>query len=120
MIRYTRGAYADKFWFTLFHEIKHVFQQKVKTTFISGTDDEIEDINTILEVEANQFSSDYLIPPEEMKKWAPTFYTPDKEILEFSEKINIHPGIVAGRLQHEKIIGENRCSKMKQKYTIIM
>lgn len=29
-----RGLNADKFWFSLFHEIKHVLQQKIKTVFI--------------------------------------------------------------------------------------
>ena len=29
-----RFKYADIFWFSLFHEIKHVLQQKIKKTFI--------------------------------------------------------------------------------------
>lgn len=32
--------------------------------------------------------------------------------------IGIHPGIVAGRLQHEGFIAQNRCSKLKEKYVI--
>ena len=116
----TRGAYADKFWFTLFHEIKHVLQQKLKTTFISGSSDELEDINLALEEEADRFSSDYLIPPNQLKKWGPTRFTSDSEIVAFADSIGIHPGIVAGRLQHEQIIGENRCSRLKQKYTIVV
>lgn len=30
-----RGLDADKFWFSLFHEIKHVLQRKIKTVFVS-------------------------------------------------------------------------------------
>lgn len=116
----TRGAYADKFWFTLFHEIKHVLQQKLKTTFISGSSNELEDINAVLEEEADRFSSDYLIPPAKLKRWAPTQYTSDSEIVAFADSIGIHPGIVAGRLQHEKIISESRCNKLKQKYIIVI
>ena len=41
-----RGMNADRFWFSLFHEIKHVFQQKIKTVFISGSVEEMEDITT--------------------------------------------------------------------------
>ena len=44
--------------------------------------------------------------------------TSDNEIVEFAKSIGIHPGIVAGRLQHEKIIPQSRCSKLKEKYTI--
>lgn len=115
----TRGAYADKFWFTLFHEIKHVLQQKIKTTFISGMDRELEGIDIELEDEANKFASEYLISPKDLQRFSPTAYTTDEEILEFAAEIGIHPGIVAGRLQHDKIINENRCSKMKEKYTIV-
>lgn len=43
---------------------------------------------------------------------------PDDEIVEFAKTIGIHPGIVAGRLQHEGVIAQNRCSKLKEKYVI--
>ena len=36
-----RGLWADKFWFSLFHEIKHIFQQKTKETFINSTNKDI-------------------------------------------------------------------------------
>ena len=113
-----RGLNADKFWFSLFHEIKHVFQQKIKTVFVSGTEAEMINYNNTLEEEADRFASDYLIPPNELRRFAPTRYTSDREIVEFAKSIGIHPGIVAGRLQHEKIIPQNRCSKLKEKYTI--
>ncbi|WP_454970911.1 hypothetical protein [Dorea sp.] len=48
----------------------------------------------------------------------PTRYTSDDEIVEFAKSVGIHPGIVAGRLQHEGIIAQNRCSKLKEKYVI--
>jgi addiction module HigA family antidote len=113
-----RGLDADKFWFSLFHEIKHVLQQKTKTVFISGSIEEQEDINNSLEQEANEFAANYLIPPRELRKFSPTKYTTDNEIVAFANSIGIHPGIVAGRLQYEKIIPHNRCSKLKEKYMI--
>ena len=114
----TRGAYADKFWFTLFHEIKHILQQKVKTVFISGDSKELAVLNKELEDEADKFSSDYLIPPKELKRWSPNKYVSDREIVDFAQSIGIHPGIVVGRLQHEGIIGENRYVNLRRKYTI--
>lgn len=113
-----RGLDADKFWFSLFHEIKHVLQQKIKTVFISSTVEEMKDINDKLEIEADKFAMNYLIPPADYKRLAPTKYTSDDEIVEFAKSIGIHPGIVAGRLQHEGIIAQNRCSKLKEKYVI--
>ena len=113
-----RGLDADKFWFSLFHEIKHVLQRKIKTIFVSYSEREMIDINNQLEIEANDFATDFLIPAREMRRFAPTKYTSDDEILAFAKEIGIHPGIVAGRLQHEKIIPPNRCSKLKEKYVI--
>ncbi|MBQ9016227.1 MAG: HigA family addiction module antidote protein [Firmicutes bacterium] len=113
-----RGLDADKFWFSLFHEIKHVFQQKIKTVFISSSVEEMVDYNNALEDDADKFASNYLIPLNELRRFAPTKYTSDNEIVEFAKSIGIHPGIVAGRLQHEKIIPQSRCSKLKEKYTI--
>jgi len=113
-----RGAYADKFWFSLFHEIKHVLQQKIKTVFISFNESDMIHINSDLEDEADIWASNYLIPTAELKKFAPTSYTSDNEIVDFANSIGIHPGIVAGRLQHDRIIPPNRCAKLKEKYII--
>ncbi len=113
-----RGLDADKFWFSLFHEVKHVLQHKVKTIFISSNVQEMVDINCKLEEEADNFAQNYLIPPAELKKFAPSKYTSDNEIINFARHIGIHPGIVAGRLQHERILPPNRCAKFKEKYVI--
>lgn len=113
-----RGLDADKFWFSLFHEIKHVLQQKIKTVFVSSSVEEMIDINNNLEVEADKFAMNYLISPADYRRLAPSRFISDEDILGFSEKIGIHPGIVAGRLQHEGIIAQNRCSSLKEKYVI--
>lgn len=115
-----RRAYADTFWFSLFHEIKHVLQQKLKTMFISSSIEDMLAIDSQLEAEANQFAQDYLIPPEEYRQFAPSRYTSDAEIKAFAAKIGLHPGVVAGRLQHDGIIGHERCAKLKQKYVIVL
>lgn len=109
---------ADVFWFSLFHEIKHVLQRKTKTTFISYSEKEMIEVNKQLEDDADNFASNYLIPTTALRKLSPTKYISDDEIVEFAKSIGIHPGIVAGRLQHEGIIPPNRCSKLKEKYHI--
>ena len=109
---------ADIFWFSLFHEIKHVLQKKTKTTFISYTENEMIEVNKKLEDDADKFASNYLIPSVELRKFAPSKYTSDDEIVRFANYIGIHPGIVAGRLQHDGILPLNRCSKLKEKYHI--
>lgn len=111
-----RRNYADTFWFSLFHEIKHVLQQKNKIVFVSTT---VNDLDDELEAEADQFARDTLIPPDQYATFAPSPYTSDAEIIRFAKNIQIHPGIVAGRLQHDGIIPQNRCTHLKEKYSII-
>ena len=113
-----RGLDADKFWFSLFHEIRHVFQQKIKTVFISSSLEEMMGINNNLEADADKFATNFLIPPDDYRRFAPSKYTSDDEIVAFANSIGIHPGIVAGRLQHDKVIAPNRCSKLKEKYVM--
>ena len=110
---------ADTFWFSLFHEIKHVLQQKVKTVFISSDMEKMKEIDNCLEIEADAFAQNYLIPAKDYHQFAPTKYTSDAEIIAFADRIGIHPGVVAGRLQHDHIILPNRCSKLKEKYKIV-
>ena len=76
-----RGLYADKIWFSLFHEIKHVLQQKIKTVFVSSMVEEMIDINNNLEIEADKFATNYLISPTDYKRFAPSKYTSDDEIV---------------------------------------
>lgn len=78
----------------------------------------MEDINDKLEIEADKFAMNYLISPADYKRLALTRYISDDEIVEFAKNTGIHPGIVAGRLQHEGVIAQNRCSKLKEKYVI--
>lgn len=109
---------ADIFWFSLFHEIKHVLQRKIKTVFISYGEKEMIEMNEKLEEEADNFATNYLIPASAFRRFSPTKYTSDAEIIAFAKSIGVHPGIVAGRLQHEGILLPNRCSKFKEKYDI--
>lgn len=115
-----RRCYADTFWFSLFHEIKHVLQRKTKTVFISSDLKELERINKELEEDADKFAQDYLIPPAAYKEFSPSFYTSDAEIKAFAKKIGVHPGVVAGRLQHDKVIAQNRCSRLKARYRVVV
>ena len=115
-----RGLDADKFWFSLFHEIKHILQQKTKTTFVSCNKAEMLEMNISLEKEADLFARNYLIPPSAYKKFSPSKYTSDAEIVKFAHSIGIHPGIVAGRLQNDRIIPPNRCARLKEKYHVVL
>ena len=110
-----RGKNADIFWFSLLHEICHVFQKKVTKTLVDfETRDSIEDY----EKEADQFAKDLLIPPKEYESFISEHIFSEQRVKDFANKINIHPGVIVGRLQKEGIIPYTHLNRLKQKYII--
>lgn len=100
----------DHFWFTFFHEAAHIIIHGKKELFIeSGTHTEKEE-------EANQFARDFLIPPVELKTFLQDNEKPTLQQVEsFAKSIGISPGIVVGRLQHDKIFPFNKGNHLKKK-----
>lgn len=105
----TRGAYNDKFWFSFFHELKHVLQQ-IKRKVLINSD---FNMDYIYEYEADIFAKETLIKSELLNKL--TVYD-ENTIKEFANMNNIHPGIVVGRLQKEGIIKYSEYNYLKEKY----
>lgn len=91
----------DYFWFTLLHEIVHVWKHldSKNDAFV----DRVETMGqtSMAEKEANRFARDAFIPRGLWKR-SRAFLAPTKEsIREFADELHIHPAIVAGRLQYE-------------------
>lgn len=115
-----RRCYADTFWFSLFHEIKHVLQQKVKRVFLSY-DSAIEHFSdSEAEREADKFSRDILIPPDKYSAFVRDFKTGIADIRQFASLIGIHAGIIVGRLQHDGYIRQYEYNEFREKYKIIV
>jgi len=114
-----RGAYADKFWFSLFHEIGHIFQEKRKETFITGSKKDMSFNDKDLEYEADIFAKNYLIPEEYYIKFINQNDFTYSSIDAFAEKIGINVGIVIGRLQFDKQIPYNHFNHFKTQYVIL-
>ncbi len=92
------GKTNDKFWFTFFHEAAHILLHSGEKSDIFLDNTEFRSQNQ-QEREANTWAGNMLIP-EEYRFDLLSLRSRD-EIIEFSRKINIHPGVVVGRLQHE-------------------
>lgn len=93
----------DHFWFTFFHEAKHVLQKRKKSIFLEGSNADQEDVQR--EEEANTFARDLLIPRELWSTFVQgTSRYSSFDIQHFANEIDIHPGIVSGRLLHEEKI----------------
>ena len=108
------GKDIDEFVDLLVNEIHKRFPDNNYDVKISNT----ISTDNHLEIEADKFATNYLISSADYKRFAPSRYTSDDEIVEFAKTIGIHPGIVVGRLQHDGILAQNRCSKLKEKYVI--
>lgn len=105
-----RGCDADKFWFSLFHEIHHIIVGDINY----GTHTTMEQ-----EAQADSFARDILIPGKEYEMWVKKSIFSKENVLKFAESIGIAAGIVVGRLQKDSYIGFNRLNGLKQRYEIV-
>ncbi|MXY33586.1 MAG: ImmA/IrrE family metallo-endopeptidase, partial [Boseongicola sp. SB0664_bin_43] len=97
----------DNFWFVLRHEIEHVLngdgrQEPTIDVDLAG---EAEDANDRLSEEerrANAAAADFCVPSAEMNSFyarkAP--YISERDAVGFARRVQRHPGIVVGQLQH--------------------
>lgn len=104
----------DQLWFTFFHEAGHILLHGKRDIFLEGD----QGLDAQKEDEANRFACDWLIPPKEYRRLldeAGANRISSRRIENFADRIGVHPGIVVGRLQHEKIIGFNQQNELIQR-----
>lgn len=85
----------DHLWFTFFHEIAHVLRHGKTDVWIEATSSPADP----RESEADRFSQDVLISRRDARD-LPGLETAD-DVQRFAERIEVAPGIVVGRLQHD-------------------
>ena len=102
-----RGKDADKFWFSLFHELGHIVLGHINGDYYNG-----------MEEEANLFAQNHLIPSKEYSVFISEANFSESSIIRFAKQINIDCGIVVGRLQKEGRLHYNMLNNLKTKYII--
>lgn len=105
-----RGRDADRFWFSLFHEIYHVLNGDIAKK--DGPSDEDEKA-------ADIFARDQLIPVSEFEQFVQQGVFTENEIVAFASRVGIAPGIVVGRLQKENYIEYSWYNHLKVQYVLI-
>lgn len=101
----------DQLWFTFFHEAEHILRHRKTKGFVeadgAGLDPE--------EDEANRRAGARLIPEEELKKFVKEHQhvISAGKVTSFADRIGIAPGIVVGRLQHDKVIPFRNLNHLK-------
>lgn len=104
-----RGKDADKFWFSLFHELGHIVLGHVNN--IDGTTEDDEKA-------ADQFAQEILIPKVDFDAFVSQNDFSRSSIRNFADKQGVQCGIVVGRLQKEGFIKYNQYNDLKTKYEI--
>lgn len=116
-----RYKWHDQLWFTFFHEVAHVLFHLSKTSFvIDNPEGELDDGVVDPEMqkfedEANRFAADTLIPPAELSAFIKVRDFGNDAIHHFAERIGVGPGIVVGRLQHEKLLAHHQGNRLRQR-----
>ncbi len=104
----------DHLWFTFFHEAAHILKHGKKLVFLEATGKGVVGKE---EEEANRYAANILIPPKEYHNFAGKRSYSKQEIRSFARSVNIAPGIVVGRLQHDGYLPFSHCNDLKKRYT---
>lgn len=98
----------DQLWFSFFHEAAHVILHGRRDVFVdfegAATDRQ--------EAEANRFAQERLIPANIYNPFVATGNFSRSAILQFAKELDIDPGIVVGRLQHDQHLDWNQMTQL--------
>ena len=107
-----RGAFADIFWFSLFHEIGHIVNGDIGRN-LKFLDD---GSNQEQELKADLFASNMLLSPESYKVFIQEKDFSIGAICKYAKSQNVMPYIVIGRLQKEQYLDYRTYSDYKLRY----
>lgn len=100
---------VDNFWFVLRHELEHVQRRHGQGGTVlldadlegarAGVGDDVDQE----EREANEAAAEFCVPQDALRRFIARkdpFFA-ERDILGFARTIRVHPGLVAGQLQHK-------------------
>lgn len=103
-----RGKDADRFWFSLFHEVGHI---------VHGHLNKAGGLTEMDERASDEFARDILITPEDYESFVEQEDISYDSVKKFAGRIGIDPGIVVGRLQKEGLLQYNQLNDLKTRYS---
>jgi addiction module HigA family antidote len=101
----------DQFWFALFHEIGHLLGRSRRQIHVDGAE-----IDTDQEAErsADEFAREALLPVDDWSGFAEAGDFTPGAVRAIAEEMGVSPGIVVGRLQHDRRIPLKNLSYLKR------
>lgn len=109
-----RGKRDDFLWFTFFHESAHILKHGKRDIFIEAPERTADLEIQKKEQEADVFASDFLIPKQAFNEFCKQAEFTSRAIQAFARKLGIAPGIVVGRLQHERLLPFTHLNALKR------
>ncbi len=104
-MRYDR---IDWFWFTLLHELAHLYKNHCARTGFVLDGEAVENNDSDCENEANTIAGEWLIPASEYARCREKLFSGTAGLKALALRVGRHPGIVLGRLQRDGIIPYSR------------
>ena len=107
-----RGKDADKFWFSLFHELAHIVLGHIRNT--NGITDQEEK-------DADNWAATTLIDQDKFTRFKINGDYSEGGVLSFASEQEIAPGIVVGRMQRERLVKySSALNHLKVQYDIVV
>jgi Zn-dependent peptidase ImmA (M78 family) len=100
----------DHFWFSLFHEIRHLLERQ-HTDYLD-LDDGVSDDDA--EEEADRFARDTLVPPAQYAPFVEANVFTEQVVRDFAKELDIAPGLVVGRLQRDGHLDKSHLNDVKK------
>lgn len=106
----------DWFWFTLCHELAHIRNGDCESldSNLVGEGRQPTADKPEIEQRADREAAELLVPAKEMegfiRRVQPLYYK--KKIIQFANRIQVHPGIIVGQLQHRDEIKYSHSREM--------
>lgn len=101
-----RGKEADRFWFSLFHELGHIILGHLSQDDLTDSD----------EKDADEFAKELLLDKEAYYNLIDNGSFNKSIVIKFAKDQGVHPGIVVGRLQSDKVIPYTQLNGLKMIY----
>ncbi|MGC1309396.1 MAG: ImmA/IrrE family metallo-endopeptidase [Phormidesmis sp.] len=104
----------DHLWFSFFHEAAHILLHQKREVFLEFNRKQEK---SQVEIEADRFAADFLIPSAQLESFLSGNGARPSAIAiqSFAKELDIAPGIVVGRLQHENYLPMSYGNKLKRR-----
>ena len=108
----------DSFWFTLMHELGHIYERHAGTFLDDLKADRVDDE----EKEANRCAAEWLVPTGSLGQFVRQTgpYYSRAAIESFAREIRRHPGIVLGRLQRQGKVPYENLRRLLEKVSPVL